>query len=212
MPAKKKAVGHGRLLLEQPFRAMYSDFASWRIDDFIRLIEKERRAGRVLPFVRGLRLSSHLIYAIRTILNGSGMTANWGHLLDDDRVYCSRECDVIIHDEGCLMEWNGHGDRSVMNFKFIEKHKVKVVISCKHYLRTSEIDTDYCEDIKLYTKNIWLFAECCGPKSATAIDTKAKNAGYKKFFYLYNWSRGKSMTQPNEKGWIDFVSQIEKLK
>ena len=90
-----KHKGYGKLLLEGPFMEMFADFSNWRNDDFNRLMERNREAGRVLPFIRGLRLSSHLIYIIRSLLSGSNLTASWGHILDndDDFAFCSRESD-----------------------------------------------------------------------------------------------------------------------
>ena len=102
----KPPTGHKRLLCEQPFRNMYSDFSTWRIDEFIRRLELTGHSGRILPFVRGLRLSAHLIYAIRDILSDSDLEANWGHLLDQKGIYCSPECDVIIHRKGYIRKWN----------------------------------------------------------------------------------------------------------
>ena len=64
------------------YQAMCGEFSSFRIDPIIRMMEKNKEKGRILGFLRGLRLSAHLIYAIRDVLSGSGLHAAWGHLMD----------------------------------------------------------------------------------------------------------------------------------
>ncbi len=199
-----------RLLDEVPFREMFSDFSTWRIDTFIRQMEARRSKGRVLPFVRGLRLSAHLIYTIRKILDGTDLTANWGHLLDSSGNFCSCECDVIIHHKGPVRQWNGTPE-PIMDFRFIEEHLAVVVISCKSFLRSSDIDIEYCNLMKPFVKKIWLFAECCGPRSAQSIQSRALKFGYEKFWYLYLWSK-QTEPKPNEEGWSKFVEEVKKLK
>ncbi|MCK4785290.1 MAG: hypothetical protein KAV87_16185 [Desulfobacteraceae bacterium] len=199
-----------RLLDEKPFMDMFTDFSWWRIDNFVRQMDARRSAGRVLPFVRGLRLSAHLIYAIRKNLAGTDLTANWGHLLDKSGGFCSRECDVIIHHEGPCRQWNGNRE-PVMDFRFVEQQEAVVVISCKSYIRSGDIDTEYCELMKPFVKKIWLFAECCGPRSAESIEKKAREFGYKKFWYLYKWSK-QTDPEPNRNGWNKFVKEVRKLK
>ena len=200
----------GQLLCEAPFRTMYAEFMQWRIDPFIRQQEASRAKGRILPFVRGLRLSAHLIYAIRQILTGTGLTANWGHLVDQSRTLCSCECDVIIHREGQIARWNGT-DNQIMDFRFVEQQKAVLVISCKSYLTSSHIDSEYYNSIKPFVDKLWLFAECCGPRSVDSICNKALKLGYEKFWPLYTWSRQRC-PEPNRAGWNDFVRKVEKLK
>ncbi len=202
--------GHGRLLCEEPFNMMCADFSSWRMNDFIRQLEATKHKGRILPFVRGLRLSAHLIYAVREILSGTDLEVNWGHLLDEDSVFCSPECDVIIHRKGHLRRWNGT-DNPIMDFRFIEQQKAVAVISCKSYLRLSKIDKEYCESMKPLVEKIWLFAECCGPRSAKTIQKKALDFGYEKFWYLYAWSKKRGQ-KLNRNGWNEFVEEVRKLK
>lgn len=204
-------LGHmGRLLREEPFIKMMHEFSNWRIDSFIRQMEKTKSKGRVLPFVRGLRLSAQLIYIIREILSGSDLTANWGHLLDDEQNICSCECDVIIHKTGHIHEWNGTKD-PVMNFKFIEHKNAVAVISCKSHLKSSDIDKEYCKSLKPFVRKVWLFAECCGPASLANIRRQARKYGYKKFWTLYTWTEQLGST-PAKKEWISFVEEIERLK
>lgn len=199
-----------KLLYEGSFYKMYSDLMYWRIDPFIRELESKKQKGRIFPFARGLRFSAHLIYAIRKILSGTELTANWGQLLDKTGTYCSCESDVIIHKEGHIEQWNGHGE-SIMDFRFIEEEKAVVVISCKSYLRTSDIDRDYCGLMKPFVRKIWLFSECCGPQSVENIQKKALAFGYEKFWHLYTWSKQKDC-DPNKDGWNSFVEEVKKLK
>jgi hypothetical protein len=197
------------LLYEEPFRGIFGELVSWRIDPYIRQLEKEKKKGRIFPFVRGLRLSARLIYVIRDILSETNLTANWGQLLDEQGKSCSCECDIIIHHKGHERRWNGT-DQPVMDFRFIKQQNAIAVISCKSYLRSGDVDTEYCESMKPFCKNIWLFAECCGSRSAKNIRQKALSFGYKKFWYLYSWSK-KTDPQPNRDGWSDFVKEAKKL-
>lgn len=204
--------GHtARLLYETPFMRLFAEMMEWRIDPFIRELEREKQKGRIFPFARGLRLSANLIYVIREILSGTNLTANWGQLLDRRGNYCSCECDVIIHCKGHIGRWNGTNEKPIMDFRFIEQQKAVAVISCKSYLRSGDIDTEYCKLMKPFVKKIWLFAECCGPRSAESIERKALRFGYKKFWYLYTWSKQTS-PRPNRDGWSKFVKEVRKLK
>jgi hypothetical protein len=188
----------------------FQDFAHWRIDDFVRQMERARRRGRILPFVRGLRLSARLIYVIREFLTGTRLTANWGHLVDETGTFCSCECDVIIHRRDAhVRQWNGTSD-PVMDFRFIESQGAVTVISCKSYLKSGDVDTGYCKLVEPFVRRVWLFAECCGPRSAESIRRKALEAGYEQFWYLYLWSRGTSPV-PNKDGWATFVDEVKSL-
>jgi len=203
-------IGHtAKLLCEEPFWRLYEDFTKWRIDPFIRQLEKGKKRGRILPFVRGLHLSAHLIYAIREVLSGTNLTADWGHLLDKTGSFCSCECDVIIHHKGYKGRWNGN-EKPIMDFRFIEQEKAVAVISCKSFLRSTDIDKEYSKLMEPYIKRIWLFAECCGPRSTKSIENKSKEFGYEKFWHLYTWSKQKN-PEPNQDGWTKFVKEVEKL-
>lgn len=206
-----KQTGHGKLLCEEPFNAMYADFLNWRMSDFRKQLRVTKEKGGVLPFVRGLRLSAHLIYAIRNILSGTNLDANWGHLLDENRIFCSCECDVIIHRKGHFARWNGT-EKPIMDFRFIEQQKAVAVISCKSRLKSrNEIDREYCESMKPFVERIWLFAECCGPRNVESIREEALKSGYEKFWYLYTWSE-KRGSKPNMDGWNEFVEEVRKLE
>src|SRR5271166_5699831 len=94
------AGGIQELLDKQNYHKIQAGLKMYRIDTFIRDLEatEGKNKGGVLSFVRGLRLSALLIYAIRDLLGeGSDLTANWGHIIDEDGQFCSRECDIIIH-------------------------------------------------------------------------------------------------------------------
>jgi len=199
-----------RLLYEAPFMGMVGEFSTWRIDQFIRQTEAIKQKGRILPFVRGLFLSSRLIYIIREILSGTRLTANWGHILDNEGNFCSCECDVIIHHEGEFKRWNGN-ERPVMDFRFIEQEQVIAVISCKSHLESGHIDKEYCDSMRAFINKIWLFAECCPPRAIKNIRSKALRCGYEKFFYLYTWNKDIA-PQPNANGLNEFVEEVRKLK
>lgn len=208
----QRTPGHmGTVLREEKFMQMYGEFQDWRMDSFIRQMEAEKRKGRVLPFIRGLRLSAHLIYIARDILHGSDLTASWGHLLDKNEEFCSCECDVIIHKTGHVREWDGERREPVMNFKFIKQENAIAVISCKSHLTLSNIDKEYCKLMRPFVKNVWLFAECCSPDHLEKIVKKAKKHGYKKTWVLYTWKKQESV-DAQKKGWLDFVTQVERLR
>jgi len=200
-----------RLLYEENFNSIWARLSTWRIDSFYRQMEEQQLKGRILPFVRGLRFSALLIYAIRDILSGSGLTADWGHLLDEDETFCSCECDIIIHRNGFISRWNGDGEEPIMNFKFIKQQAALAVISCKSYLKSSGIDKEYCKSMKPFVEKIWLFAECCGPRSAKSLQEKAIYHGYERFWFLYTWSRSSDI-ELNKDGWNQFVQELKALK
>ena len=209
--------GYGRLLQEEDLRKIYSIMSTHRIDTFVRTLEekKGKNVGKILPFVRGLRFSSLLIYTIRKLLKGSHLTANWGHLIDSNGLYCSRECDIIIHrPDGEWQRWNGDGaeDGHVMDFRFIEQDAAKAVISCKSFLRKADIEVDYCSEMKKYVNEVWLFAECCQNGFSSRIQTAATDIGYNNFWHLYSWSKANGMTDPNNEHWNDFIQKVKALK
>ena len=199
-----------RLDLEQ-FDLLCAELGGWRIDPYIQMMEEEKAEGRVLAFVRGLRLSARLIYAIRKQLSATDLKADWGHILDDDGgLKCSPECDVIIHHPGVMRQWNGSSE-PVMDFKFVEQKHAVAVISCKSYITSIRQDfKNYCDKVRDYVKNVWLFAECCRPGAVDRLREKSQEAGYGKFWYLYAWD-GKSSIQQNKQGWFDFLESVKAL-
>ena len=149
--------------------------------------------------------------AVRKVLTGTSLTANWGHLMDKSGDFCSCECDVIIHhEEGLIRQWDGTKD-PIMNFGFIDQESAVVVVSCKSYLRSSDIDREYCKLMEPFVKRIWLFAECCGPRSPERIRAKALEFGYEKFWHIYTWSK-QTEPKPDKAGWGEFVEEVKRLK
>ncbi|MBK9457844.1 MAG: hypothetical protein IPN94_00030 [Sphingobacteriales bacterium] len=206
--------GHAKVLAKERYYIIKAGLQTYRLDSFIRTIDKQKGSnkGAILSFVRGLRFSALLIYAIREILSGSNLTANWGHIIDEDGELCSRECDIIIHKKGHYSRWNGGNPDPIMDFRFILQQNAIVVISCKSFLEKSKIEQDYCTDMKRYVDQVWLFAECCGPKSVKIITEEAYNIGYNHFFHLYTWNKSTDTIEDAEKVWFDFVEKIELLK
>jgi hypothetical protein len=193
----------------EPFEQLCTALSKWRIDPFIRLMDSEKAEGRVLGFVRGLRFSAQLIYAIRRVLKGTRLRADWGHVVDPEGLKCSPECDVIIH-RGYLGRWNG-GRRPVMDFKFVDHEHAVAVISCKSYLTSIDSDYEqYCLKVRKYVKDVWLFAECCPPGAVDRLREKSQEAGYGKFWYLYTWD-GEVSFEPNEEAWFDFRDSLTAL-
>lgn len=203
---KQKAKGIGDRLDLEPYHKICAGLWQWRMDDFIRELEK----GKILGFVRGLHFSAQLIYAIRGIISETDLKADWGHLLDKNNKYCSRECDIIIH-KGKRNQWNGHRN-AVMDFKFVEQKNAVAVISCKSYLKSGNIDKDYVKYLKPIVGKVWLIAECCEPGHVKGIKRQAQDAGYENFWYMYRWSRKTGEQEGNEAGWMDFVKKLRKLK
>ena len=199
-----------RLDLHQ-YHKIRGDMLYWRIDNFIRAIKEEKVEGSILPFVRGLRFSSQLIYAIRELISGRGLEVDWGHLLDKDGKYCSRECDIIIHRSGYHARWNGN-EKPIMDFRFVRQDNALVVISCKSYIKSGSVDKQYVPCLKPFVKKVWLFAECCESRHTDSVANQAQNAGYDNFWYLYKWEREKASQEPNESGWMEFVKKLRRLK
>ena len=190
---------------------------SHRIDDFIRMVEQRpgRNKGSILAFVRGLRLSALLIYAIRDILSDTPLSAYWGQIIDEGGLFLSNECDIIICPKDSYeMKWNGDGktnESDIMDYRFINKDVVRAVISCKSNMQKSDVEVDYYDNLSEYVEQIWLFAECCGPRSHTAIKNHALAIGYSNFWYLYRWSRTSGDTIDALDEWKNFEAQIRSL-
>jgi hypothetical protein len=176
------------------------------------MMEAARAEGRVLAFVRGLKFSARLVYMIRDCLSGTGLQADWGHILDaDDSVTCSPECDIIIHRKW-RHRWNGHGGKDpVMDFKFVDQKDAIAVISCKSYLKSIGQDyDDYSRKVRGYVKDVWLYAECCPPAAVDGLRKRSRKAGYNKFWYLYLWD-GERPIQLNEVMCQDFLKSVKSL-
>jgi hypothetical protein len=208
--------GYIQILDREKYFKIIGGMSNYRIDNFIREAEANEGAnkGVILSFVRGLRLSSLLTYQIRQLLDGSDFTANWGHIIDENGAFCSRECDIIIHSKNIpLYQWDGDGaGNHIMDFRFIPYYAAKVVISCKSFLTTAKIEEDYCNDMLKYVDRVWLFSECCGPKSDEKIEERAKEIGYEDFWYLYKWNRGNNELTQTIEVWDSFVESVKALR
>lgn len=201
-------------LYYEDFYSITGKLQNWRTDSFIQYLNTHKKGkGRVLAFVRGLRFSSLLIYSIRPLIKDKQLKANWGHLLDSEGQYLSNECDIIIHKNEHIRQWNGDDkeNNSVMDFRFIRHTDAIAIISCKSFLKPGQIDGDYITEMKEYSKNIWLFAECCLKGKEKIIRNEAKRKGYKDFYFLYSWDE-KSEIIHNRNGWLKFVGKIKSLK
>ena len=133
----QEALTDGRIM--SCFYSVFGEMHTLRIDPFMNEQEAKKTYGKILPFVRGLRFSTLLTYAIRDILKGTKLKANWGHLFDENGIYCSRECDIIIHRKKHEDQWNGH-KKPIMDFRFIKQQNAIAIISCKLLLKPSQID------------------------------------------------------------------------
>jgi hypothetical protein len=189
---------------------------SHRIDPFIREVEKRKgkNKGYIMSFVRGLRMSALIIYQLREILSDTDYSAYWGQIISEDGKYLSNECDILISKKGAFeKKWNGEGQENIMDFRFIRQEHVKLAISCKSFLTTSEVEKEYCENMKKYIDHVWLFAECCGPQSVELIQKIATEYGYGDFFYLYTWNRLVEVqaTKLDENVWRNFEKRIREL-
>ena len=199
----------GLRLFAENFHGLTAELVQWRFDPEIRLMEKSRDKGRILSFVKGLRLSARIIYLLRPILSSQNLEVSWGHLIDDNGVSCSPECDIIIHRPGYFHEWNG-SQNPVMNFKFIESRNAVAVISCKSY--TTSIDKDYCKDFIRYNLNkIYLLAECCPQEAIERLKKQALMSGYKGFYYLYAIDNKSETFKTDENIYIDLLKEVKSL-
>jgi hypothetical protein len=188
-----------------PFHELVAPLVAWRVRPEIRLMEAAKEEGRVLDFVKGLRLSSRVIYALRETVGGrSDLDVNWGHLLDEQQRSCSPECDIIIHrrGHGQVARWNGNKGGRVMDFVFIEASSALAVVSCKSSLDAIRAkEKAYCKAMKGYVQKVFLLVECCAGKAVAALDRAATRAGYDAFCHLYTLDPGSHVCVPNEPGW-----------
>jgi len=201
----------GQLLDQSPLVRLHADLQQFRLADY-QADRLEASVPRMLPYIRGLYFSAGLIYAIRKIIPSSQVQANWGHVLRAGSMTCSPECDVILHSQ-CHSRWNGYHERPVMDFAFVSPTNTLAVISCKSFVRwPSDVDSEYAKDLKRHkVKRVWLFAECCPPRSSDRIAARAKAAGYEHFFHLYTMDAKTGAAKPSEESWRAFVSAVRRL-
>lgn len=199
----------GRPLSTEGFQGLAAELAGWRQDPSITLMDRKRSKGRILGFVKGLRLSARVAYLIRNILSAGDVEVNWGHLIDDRGKSCSPECDIIIHRRGHFQKWNG-SEGPIMDFRFIECRNALGIVSCKSLTRS--IDKEYCADFKKYRmRDIFLFAECCNPVSLDRLKRQAKEAGHKGFFYLYTLDKN-GIIGTDENVYVKFIEAMQALQ
>ena len=195
-------------LATEDFVGLSEKLVKWRLDPIIKLMDTNRTKGRILGFVKGLRLSAQIAYLIRTIVSSEDVEVNWGHLIDDDGNSCSPECDIIIHRQGHFQKWNGT-EKPIMDFKFIESKNALAVISCKSWAKS--IDKEYCKDfIKYNLKNIFLFAEGCNPSSIDRLKEQAVAAGYKDFFYLHTIDKS-GVIERDTNVYLEFIQAMKNV-
>ncbi len=168
--------------------------------------------GDILGFVKGLRLSARVIYFLRECLSAeAGLAVSWGHLLNAAEQACSPECDVVIHKQGHIRNWNG-GEKPVMDFKFIHAEGVRAVVSCKSQL--DSIDADYPKALKQFgIRKVFLFAECCRHDRLGNLRKAAAKAGYSGLWCLYMIEKGdteESAFRTDESMYVEFGKAIKK--
>jgi hypothetical protein len=207
VPVKGPLLRH---LRRSRFRQMAVELSDFRIED-LRPARAPHQPGAILPFVRGLRVSAQLVYAIRDFVHGTDLEAHWGHLVGVDGITCSPECDVIIHRPAPKHRWNG-GQEPVMDFWFIESQYAVAAISCKSLVDSIGADVDdYCRKVKCYVDRLGFFAECCPRGTEDGLRQSVRSAGYEMFTYLYSLDEATGYRQPNEPGWDEFIEWVEGL-
>jgi hypothetical protein len=184
----------------EDYKSLCGKFCNYQIDQDLFEARKS-----ILSFVRGLRFSALLIYKIRKILSDTKCTADWGAIIDNIGDKCSPECDIIVHENGSDHAWNGGDDIGgrVMDFHFIKKQNVKLVVSCKGF-KVTQIDKNMSD----YIDNVWLFTECCDAENVTKLKKDAKVVGYKNLYYLYLLKEGQIAPDYDERIWFDFTESL----
>jgi hypothetical protein len=199
-PASRTRQPVAKMLRLEEFHGLKQELSEWRVQGL--------RDTGILGFIRGLRLSARLIYAIRDHLSSTDYEVDWGHLLTNQGDYCSPECDIIIHKRGFVREWNGNRN-PIMNFKFINCEDAVAIISCKSQI--SSVDKNYCPNMKPYVDTVLLFAECCEPRAIKGLKRSAQKAGYKGFWYLYACDHKTMECTIDENEWMDFLAILGKI-
>lgn len=196
--------------LKEDYNSLCGKLTEYRIDPELREARKT-----VLPFVTGLRFSSLLIYAMRKILKGTNLTANWGVIIHNKDIRCSSECDIIVHKDDSDRAWDGQDDFDgpVMDFHFVPKSKVKAVVSCKASCIT-QIDQRMKDDVvklREYVSRVWLFAECCNRGKVVGLRKEAIASGYEKFLYLYLLRLNGVRWKCDQRVWFRFAESLKAL-
>lgn len=205
------------LFAKQQYEIIKAELRSVRISHFYRGLESKKnvKKGTIFPFARGLRFAALLTKYIRERLDGSSLSVCWGQIINEEGNLLSGECDIIIYSGGFEKRWNGENDNEhIMDFRFISQENVKSVLSCKSFIDKSSLlaEKKYCEDLLNYVDKIWMFAECCGPRSEKKLKELADELGCEKFWVLYRWNRKFDTIIDNLVGWNDFSKTLKMLK
>ena len=201
----------GRALFLEKIKALAGSLVDWRRNPLIQLMDAQKSKGRVLDFVKGLRISARVAYVVRDMLSTfQDIEVSWGHVVDEKGVSCSPECDIIVHHKGYFTKWNGGDEKPIMDFKFIDCERVIAVISCKSFAKS--IDANYPALLSPYgVKNVFLVAECCAPGSRSNLQDKAVKAGYLGFYPLYLYDEKKFTHIFDEPNLMVFIKDLLQL-
>ena len=88
MPRKVTRTQPGRLATHlnlEEFHSLKAELSQWRTNPQIQEMEREKPGGIILGFVKGLRLSARLIYAIREHLSAFKLEVRLGPFIDRRR-------------------------------------------------------------------------------------------------------------------------------
>ena len=107
-PESKTSKGRMELRLRtEPFLGLTEELVQWRLDPIIRLMETTKDRGRILGFVKGLRLSARILYILRTIVSSQKLEVSWGHLVDDEGILETSQALAMSFEGGLVtvLEW-----------------------------------------------------------------------------------------------------------
>ena len=197
-----------QLLYLSDFEMLAAELKPWRTNQEQDETERKKGSELILGFVKGLRLSARLIYALRKYLSEFPVEVDWGHLINQSQDSISPECDIIIHEKGCIAAWNGT-EKPVMDFKFVKCDQAIAVISCKSSLHS--IDKKYYDRLKPYIKYILLFAECCAPNKIIPLKSNAIRVGYTGLWHLYSFDKETGKTDNLSKEWDNFLETLKRI-
>lgn len=166
--------------------------------------DEKRGSGQILPFVRGLYLSARIIYFIRDVLRSKQLHVNWGHIVHESQIYCSPECDIIIHRLPAMKVWDGR----VLDFHFVDAKHVLAVVSCKS--EVASVDEDYSKKLLAFgVPQIGLVGEVASRTNFINLRSKAKAAGYVDLWCLaLEDAIGRGCDEPTL---VEFIKFLESL-
>lgn len=203
----------GQHFTTERFSSLAYSFWKWRNNPHMRLMDKTKDKGRVLQFVKGLRLSAEIAHIMRNVLSDfPSLEVNWGHLIDENGVSCSPECDIIVHKRGQIERWVDQEPR-IMDFRFVRCDNAVAVVSCKSFKKSLlKADKEYRVELKKYkVDNLFLIAECCKTSRVNPLRNDTKNAGYRDFFYLYSINKDQSTIATPEPDYVAFAESLRAI-